>query len=119
MKGRVEITTFGHDLGKPVGEFDLVVDVRKLMNPAAAAWRQVLTPEMMQVMLKSKWFGPLMKNAQETISRLLTEKPVVKVAVGCNRGQHRSVSFAYYLMEWLKWQGIESSVGHRDRGKRK
>jgi UPF0042 nucleotide-binding protein len=41
-------------------------------------------------------------------------KAYLTIAVGCTGGRHRSVALAEHLASWLRREGHDASVAHRD-----
>jgi UPF0042 nucleotide-binding protein len=41
-------------------------------------------------------------------------KSVLTIAFGCTGGHHRSVSIAEWTAQWLRDEGVEPRVRHRD-----
>ncbi|WP_119460907.1 RNase adapter RapZ [Rhodospirillaceae bacterium SYSU D60014] len=117
----IAVVSFSYRHGLP-READLVFDVRFLRNPH-------YVPSMRDLTGKDAAVGrfvetdPAFQPFFESITGLLLPlmpcferegKSYLTIAVGCTGGRHRSVFTAERLAEWLRGQGLEVSVRHRD-----
>lgn len=110
---KFEFRSFGFKYGAP--EADRIVDVRCLDNPywvpelRAMSGLDEPVREYIFANAESAAF------AESLLLRLLRQtESVLRVAVGCTGGRHRSVAVTEYLARELKAAGHEVSVTHRD-----
>ena len=107
----VNVISFGFKYGAPL-EADLVFDVRFLPNP------YYIEELRHQTGLDEKAVE-FLKMLSEMLLFLLPEyekegKYALTVAVGCTGGQHRSVSIARALHEFLVQKGVRARIEHRN-----
>jgi UPF0042 nucleotide-binding protein len=120
----VTVSSFGFKYGLPI-DADIVIDVRFLPNPYyvaelrnntgqnAAVREYVLGRTETQEFLGA-WF--------ELLSVLMPGysqegKTHLSIVMGCTGGMHRSVVLAEETADFLRTQGYEVTVSHRDMGK--
>ena len=118
---RVNVVSFGHKYGTP-NQVELMFDVRHLPNP-------YFVPELKHLPGTDKKVIKFLDNqaeVHETVKRfedLLAYllplykregKSYLTIGIGCTGGRHRSVRVAETLGKFLKKQGFEVSVTHRD-----
>ena len=117
----VNVLSFGYKYGVPV-DTDLVFDVRFLRNPHyvpklqplsgmdAAVEDYVMAEEPSRVLLLK------LKDLLSFSLPLYGEegKSYLTLAIGCTGGHHRSVLFARLLADFLRDQGYEVVLEHRD-----
>lgn len=118
---RVTISSFGFKHGLPL-DVDMVFDVRFLPNPY---W----VPELRAKSGRDPEIGAYLKKQDGTDEFLSYVKPVIlfsvrqfqrsdrhyfKVAIGCTGGRHRSVFMTEQLHAFLKEEGIDAALQHRD-----
>ena len=117
----VFVTSFGFRRGLP-READLVFDVRFLKNPYYDPALRPMTGRDGAVAdyVRSDpdlegFFGSLCRLLQPLLPRYVAEgKSYLTLAIGCTGGQHRSVFIAERLAKWLKDQGEQVHLHHRD-----
>lgn len=124
MPFRIQIVSFGHKFGNP-RELDLLFDVRHLPNPYFKRDLRALTGEDKEIVR----FLAKFPEVTETIARFrsLLEyllpfykkegKSYLTIGIGCTGGRHRSVMVANQLRKYLKGNGHDVSVNHRDMQK--
>lgn len=118
---RVQIVSFGHKYGTP-NQVDLLFDVRHLPNP-------YFVPELKHLPGTDKKVIRFLENeseVHETTNRFADllayllplykreGKSYLTIGIGCTGGRHRSVRVAEMLGKFLKKQGYDASVSHRD-----
>lgn len=116
--------SFGFKFGIPM-EADLVFDVRCLPNPFYVPELKSLTgmnQEVRDYVMGFDESRQLMDKLQELISLLLPlyqkeGKSQVTIAFGCTGGQHRSVTFAELMHQYISRLGYFGVTSHRDAGK--
>lgn len=111
------IITFGYSFGPPPAGMKYVADVRNInvskfnFKPSQTGLQQSVRDKVMSVQaakdrlayFRAKW-EPNLINGD-------------KVAIGCSRGHHRSVTMAYYLAQDMKNKGYTVNLIHRDINK--
>ena len=115
------VTSFSFRRGLP-READLVLDVRFLANPHYEPALRDLTGQDQDVasfVQRDADFGPFSDSLKTMLKPLLPRyrlegKSYLTIAVGCTGGRHRSVFVAESLASWLREQGAEVSLAHRD-----
>ncbi len=123
-KTSIRVLSFGYKHGIPLDP-DYVFDVRFLPNP-------FYEPELKDLTGLDEEVGNFIERAVECsefvehIDRLLTwlvplfseeGRLRLNVAIGCTGGHHRSVYIAKKIGDFLRKQGYEVNVIHRDIGK--
>ena len=117
----VTIMSFGFKYGMPT-DADMVIDCRFLPNPH---WIDELRPMTgldapIREYLDSFDLTKLAIERIESLLELLLPayvdegKSVFTVAFGCTGGRHRSVAIAEQVSEWMRVEGYEPRVRHRD-----
>lgn len=117
----VFVTSFSFRRGLP-READLVLDVRFLTNPHYEAVLRPLTgrdPEVARFVGRDPDYAPFFEALKTMLKPLLPRyrlegKSYLTIAVGCTGGRHRSVFVAEALTSWLREQGVDAAVSHRD-----
>lgn len=117
----VTIVSFGFKHGIPL-DADLVFDVRFLPNPHYVDSLRQLNgnrTEVSEYVLKwpvtSRFLTKLYDFVDFLIPQYVKEgKPNLIIGVGCTGGQHRSVTVANKLGDFLKTKGYRVAVDHRD-----
>ena len=120
----VNCVSFGYKNGLP-SDADLVFDVRCLPNPFYVPELKSLTgmnQEVRDYVMGFDESRQLMDKLQELISLLLPlyqkeGKSQVTIAFGCTGGQHRSVTFAELMHQYISRLGYFGVTSHRDAGK--
>ena len=121
---QVTVMSFGFKHGVPP-DADMVLDCRFLPNPH---WIEELRPKTgldpeIQEYVRSFEVTDLFLERLEQLLELLLPayveegKSVLTIAFGCTGGRHRSVTIAERTAEWLRDQGVEPRVRHRDVSK--
>lgn len=117
----VSIVSFSFRRGLP-READLVFDVRFLANPYYDPLLRPLTGEdekVGAVVAGDPAFATFFSALTGLLMPLLPGyeregKSYLTLAIGCTGGQHRSVYVARRLADWLRQQGRDVSLTHRD-----
>jgi UPF0042 nucleotide-binding protein len=121
----ITLVSFGYKSGVPF-DADLIFDVRFLANPQFQPALKELSgadPEVV-AFLEAQ---PLTAQCLAALRQFLTfslpwyaqeGKAYLTIAVGCTGGRHRSVYVVDRLAEWIREQGQEVTVRHRDRDRR-
>jgi len=118
---KISVTSFGFKNGTP-RDADLVFDVRFLPNPH---WREELrastgqSPMVRNYVLSFEDAQIFLNKIKDMIEFLLPRftsegKSYVGIAIGCTGGKHRSVVMTEEIGKWLKNDGKDSVVIHRD-----
>jgi UPF0042 nucleotide-binding protein len=118
---KISVTSFGFKNGTP-RDADLVFDVRFLPNPH---WREELrastgqSPMVRNYVLSFEDAQTFLNKIKDMIEFLLPRfssegKSYVGIAIGCTGGKHRSVVMTEEIGKWLKNDGKDSVVIHRD-----
>tara|TARA_B100000073_G_scaffold19780_1_gene15749 strand:- start:635 stop:1522 length:888 start_codon:yes stop_codon:yes gene_type:complete len=118
---KISVTSFGFKNGTP-RDADLVFDVRFLPNPH---WREELrastgqSPMVRNYVLSFEDAQIFLNKIKDMIEFLLPRfssegKSYVGIAIGCTGGKHRSVVMTEEIGKWLKSDGKDSVVIHRD-----
>jgi len=120
---RLDVTfmSFGFKHGTP-RDPDLTFDVRFLPNPHFVDRLRPLTgreEEVAAYVLEAEETKELLEDVQRllthTVPRYEREgKAYLTIAVGCTGGRHRSVAIAEHLASWLRQNGHQATVAHRD-----
>ena len=120
----ISLVSFGYKNGIPF-DADLIFDVRFLPNPQFQPALKDLTGQDPEVItfLEAQ---PLTAQCLSALQNFLTfclplhaqeGKAYLTIAVGCTGGRHRSVYGVERLAAWIREQGQEVTVRHRDRDK--
>ena len=118
---KISVTSFGFKNGTP-RDADLVLDVRFLPNPH---WREELrsstgqSPMVRNYVLSFEDAQVFLDKAKDLIEFLLPRftsegKSYVGIAIGCTGGKHRSVVMTEEIGNWLKNDGKDAVIIHRD-----
>jgi UPF0042 nucleotide-binding protein len=118
---RVSVTSFGFKHGIP-RDSDLLFDVRFLPNPhwvpELRPYRGTDQPVADYVMSHddaSRFLDKTEDLLAFLIPRYMAEgKSYLSIAIGCTGGHHRSVALAERVGTWLRNEGIDAIVRHRD-----
>ncbi len=117
----VNVLSFGYKHGVP-SDADLMFDVRFLRNPHYVPELQPFTgadAAVEEYVLADPDAQPYLEKLKDlllfSLPRYSDEgKSYLTVAVGCTGGRHRSVVFARLLADFLRQQGYEVVLEHRD-----
>ena len=117
----VNVISFGFKYGAPL-EADLMFDVRFLPNPyyiEELRHQTGLDDAVFEYVFREGKAVTFLTKLVEMLTFLLPEyqkegKYSLTVAIGCTGGQHRSVSIARALGEYLKQKGVPVRVEHRN-----
>ena len=118
---KISVTSFGFKNGSP-RDADLVLDVRFLPNPH---WKEELrsstgqSPMVRNYVLSYEDAEIFLEKTKDLIDFLLPRftsegKSYVGIAIGCTGGKHRSVVMTEEIGNWLKKDGRDSVIIHRD-----
>tara|TARA_B100000427_G_scaffold154192_1_gene128310 strand:- start:1160 stop:2026 length:867 start_codon:yes stop_codon:yes gene_type:complete len=118
---KISVTSFGFKNGSP-RDADLVLDVRFLPNPH---WKEELrsstgqSPMVRNYVLSFEDAEIFLDKTKDLIDFLLPRftsegKSYVGIAIGCTGGKHRSVVMTEEIGNWLKKDGRDSVIIHRD-----
>ena len=120
---QIAVTSFGFKHGLPL-DVDLVMDVRFLPNPH---WVEELRPltglddPVRDYVMAQPATAEFLERFEHLLELLLPAyqaegKSYLSLAIGCTGGRHRSVALAEVLAEWMRTQGHQPRVTHRDLG---
>jgi len=117
----VNVLSFGYKYGVPV-DADLVFDVRFLRNPHYVPHLQPLTgadSNVEQYVMEDPASAEFLRKLEDLLIFTLPlyaeeGKSYLTVAIGCTGGHHRSVVLARLLGNFLRDQGYEVVLEHRD-----
>ena len=111
-RGTITIETFGYGFGEPADGFKYVADVRNIdvsgFTQAETGLMPSVRDRVMAVSTAQEWLGILRTGWIPSL------KDGDKVAIGCARGHHRSVTLAVILAEDLRARGYTVNLVHRD-----
>ena len=118
---KISVTSFGFKNGSP-RDADLVLDVRFLPNPH---WKEELrsstgqSPMVRNYVLSFEDAEIFLDKTKDLIDFLLPRftsegKSYVGIAIGCTGGKHRSVVMTEEIGSWLKKDGKDAVIIHRD-----
>ena len=118
---QIQVVSFGYSLGIPQ-DADLVMDVRFLPNPnyvESLRLKSGLDKEVYDFVISKKETERFLKIFSKLLSYtipnyILEGKNYLKIAIGCTGGRHRSVVIAKEIFNFLKEQGYEVIIDHRD-----
>ncbi|MBU2598421.1 MAG: RNase adapter RapZ [Actinobacteria bacterium] len=118
---QIQVVSFGYSLGIPQ-DADLVMDVRFLPNPnyvESLRLKSGLDKEVYDFVISkkgtTKFLNIFKKLLSYTIPKYILEgKNYLKIAIGCTGGRHRSAVIAKEIFNFLKEQGYEVIINHRD-----
>jgi len=117
----VNVLSFGYKHGVPL-DADLMFDVRFLRNPHYIPTLQPLTgadPAIESYVLEDPAAQPYLEKLKDILAFSLPRygdegKSYLTVAIGCTGGHHRSVVYARLLADFLRSEGYEVVLEHRD-----
>lgn len=120
----VNCVSFGYKNGIP-SDADMVFDVRCLPNPFYVPDLKRLTgldQAVRDYVMGFEEAQELMRKLEELLKFLLPlyqkeGKSQVTIAFGCTGGQHRSVTFAELMHQYISGLGYFGVTSHRDAGK--
>ncbi len=120
----ISLVSFGYKSGIPF-DADLIFDVRFLPNPQFQPALKDLTgqdPEVITFLEAQPLTAQCLTALQNFLAFCLPlhaqeGKAYLTIAVGCTGGRHRSVYVVERLAAWIREQGQEATVRHRDRDK--
>jgi RNase adapter protein RapZ len=120
----VTVSSFGFKYGLPI-DADIVMDVRFLPNPYYKAELRDLTgeePAVREYVLEREETKEFLGAWFELLSVLMPGysaegKTSLAIMMGCTGGMHRSVVLAHETADFLRHQGFQVGVSHRDMGK--
>ena len=121
---QVTLQSFGYKHGVPA-DVDTVFDCRFLPNPYWVDDLRPLTgldPEVQDYVRSFELTGEFLHRVEDLLELLLPAyvaegKALLTVAFGCTGGRHRSETIVETVAEWLREQGIEPRIRHRDVAK--
>jgi RNase adapter protein RapZ len=120
----VTVSSFGFKYGLPI-DADIVMDVRFLPNPYYKAELRELTGQnaaVREFVLERTETKEFLGAWFELLSVLMPGysaegKTHLSIMMGCTGGMHRSVVLADETADFLRHQGFDVNVSHRDMGK--
>ena len=118
---RAEVMSFGFKRGLP-RQADLVVDVRFLPNPFyidSLCHHSGLDEDVRDFVMNHPTTRAFMEKWKDMLRFLIPHyqeegKSRLVVAVGCTGGAHRSVAIAEAVGAFLREEGLEVEISHRD-----
>lgn len=118
---QIQVVSFGYSLGIPQ-DADLVMDVRFLPNPnyiESLRLKSGLDKEVYNFVVSKKETNKFLKIYKKLLSYtipyyILEGKNYLKITIGCTGGRHRSVVVAKEIFDFLKENGYEVTINHRD-----
>lgn len=121
---QVTLQSFGYKHGVPA-DVDIVFDCRFLPNPYWVDDLRPLTgldPAVQDYVRSFELTGQFLERVEDMLDLLLPAyfaegKALLTIAFGCTGGRHRSVSIVEAVAAWLREQGTEPRIRHRDVGK--
>ncbi|MCO5306523.1 MAG: RNase adapter RapZ [Microthrixaceae bacterium] len=121
---QVTLQSFGFKHGVPA-DVDTVFDCRFLPNPYWIDELRDLTgldPAVQDYVRSMGLTGEFLRRIEDLFDLLLPAyvaegKSLLTIGFGCTGGRHRSVTIVETVAEWLRSEGIEPRVRHRDIGK--
>ncbi len=120
---QVDVTSFGFKVGVP-RVIDLLFDVRFLPNPH---WvlelrdRDGRDESVREYVFSHPEAGEFVEQVASLLDFLIPKyqqegKSYLTIGVGCTGGRHRSVVIADAIADYLRSEGVETTVHHRDAG---
>lgn len=117
----VTVLSFGFKHGLPL-DADLVFDVRFLANPhyvRELRWQDGQQSQVVEYVKGDPLTQPFLEKLFDLVSFSIPPyiqegKAYLTIAIGCTGGRHRSVMVAEELAAYLRAQGYEPLVQHRD-----
>lgn len=121
---QVTLQSFGFKHGVPA-DVDTVFDCRFLPNPYWIDELRDLTgldPAVQDYVRSMGLTGEFLRRIEDLFDLLLPAyvaegKSLLTIGFGCTGGRHRSVTIVETVAEWLRSEGIEPRVRHRDISK--
>lgn len=121
---KIMLMSFSYRNGLPQ-EADIVLDVRCLLNPFYVEELRNLTGKDKQAadyIRQDKDFDLFIKPLKNMLSVLLPKyreegKSYLTIAFGCTGGRHRSVFVAEEIAAWLRTEGYDCVINHRELNK--
>jgi len=118
---QIQVVSFGYSLGIPQ-DADLVMDVRFLPNPnyiESLRLKSGLDKEVYNFVVSKKETNQFLKIYKKLLSYtipyyILEGKNYLKITIGCTGGRHRSVVVVKEIFDFLKENGYEVTINHRD-----
>ncbi len=118
---RVSVTSFGFKHGAP-RDLDLLFDVRFLPNPHWVPELRPLTGSdgaVAEYVLDNPDAREFVDRVENLLSFMIPRfrseaKSYLSIGIGCTGGRHRSVALAEEIGGWLRSEGINANVRHRD-----
>lgn len=122
----VTVMSFGFKYGVPM-DSDLVFDARFLPNPyyhkalrEKTGADQAVNDYVMQAPETNEFLDKLYDLIRFLLPNYMKEgKNQLVISIGCTGGQHRSVTIANRIYEWLKQEQVSVNIFHRDMNKTK
>ncbi|BEP29752.1 RNase adapter RapZ [Helicovermis profundi] len=122
----ISVVSFGFKKGIPL-DSDMVFDVRMLQNPYYIEELKYLTGNdkkvqnyVMKFPESIKYFERIVNMVDFLIPQCLVEgRTQFVIAIGCTGGQHRSVTFANKLYDYLRSNNREANLLHRELANKK
>jgi RNase adapter protein RapZ len=119
----ITLLTFGYKFGVPY-DLDLLFDLRFLPNPHFVPELRPSTgddPRVREYIMAKPDSVEFLSRLQGFIGYLLPRyrsegKSYLTIGFGCTGGRHRSVAVALMIAEWLRNNGYDVIIKHRDRG---
>jgi RNase adapter protein RapZ len=117
----VFVTSFSYRRGLPP-EADIVFDARFLANPYYVGELRDLTgldPAVGDYVASDEGFDVFFGSVTTMLASLLPRfsqegKSYLTIAIGCTGGRHRSVYLAERIAAWLRENGEQAGISHRD-----
>ena len=119
----ITLLTFGYKFGVPY-DLDLLFDLRFLPNPHFVPELRPHTgedPRVREYIMAQPDSVEFLARLQGFIEYLLPRyrsegKSYLTIGLGCTGGRHRSVAVALMIAEWLRKNGYDVIIKHRDMG---
>jgi len=119
----ITLLTFGYKFGVPY-DLDLLFDLRFLPNPHFVPELRPYTgedPRVREYIMSKPDSVEFLARLKGFIEYLLPRyrsegKSYLTIGFGCTGGRHRSVAVSLMIAEWLRQNGYDVIIKHRDRG---
>lgn len=119
----ITLLTFGYKFGVPY-DLDLLFDLRFLPNPHFVPELRPSTgedPRVREYIMSKPDSVEFLARLKGFIEYLLPRyrsegKSYLTIGFGCTGGRHRSVAVSLMIAEWLRQNGYDVIIKHRDRG---